>query len=166
MKRGVCEPPLFWFLISFFTLFPSTLLHFQPHLLYIKPSTMSRPHSVNDEPLSNTPGRRVTIRSVRSLHGTLPNGNGIMLGGPEVHRPELSLLECLKTILFATRINILLIFIPLGILSDLLHWPEAATFVLNFIAIIPLAKCKVQLGYQSLGQTATVVRYPYSLNFS
>ncbi|KAF9304531.1 hypothetical protein BGZ74_001316 [Mortierella antarctica] len=103
---------------------------------------MSRPHSVNDEPLSNTPGRRVTIRSVRSLHGTLPNGNGIMLGGPEVHRPELSLLECLKTILFATRINILLIFIPLGILSDLLHWPEAATFVLNFIAIIPLAKCK------------------------
>ncbi|KAG0337394.1 hypothetical protein BG000_005465 [Podila horticola] len=105
---------------------------------------MSRPHSVNDEPLSNTPGRRVTIRSVRSLHGTLPNSNGIMLGGPEVHKPELSILECLKTILFATKINFLLIFIPLGILSDFLHWPEATTFVLNFIAIIPLAKL---LGY-------------------
>lgn len=108
---------------------------------------MSRPHSINDEPLSNIPGRRVTIRSVRSLHGTLPDNNGIILGAsPEIHKQNLSLFECLKTILFATKINFLLIFIPLGILSDMLHWPEVATFVLNFIAIIPLAKCKVQLG--------------------
>lgn len=144
-----CLVPL---LISYFFLFLPTS-NLIP--LYINPPTMSRPHSVNDEPLSNTPGRRVTIRSVRSLHGTLPNSNGIMLGGPEVHKPELSILECLKTILFATKINFLLIFIPLGILSDFLHWPEATTFVLNFIAIIPLAKCNTQLGHQSLGQRAT-----------
>ncbi|KAG0342705.1 hypothetical protein BG004_005606 [Podila humilis] len=107
---------------------------------------MSRPHSVNDEPLSTTAGRRVTIRSVRSLAGTRPNGAGngfISLGEPEGHH-QLSLGQCLKTILFATKINILLIFIPLGILSEHLHWSDAMTFSLNFIAIIPLAKL---LGY-------------------
>ncbi|KAI8600537.1 calcium/proton exchanger [Dissophora ornata] len=71
-------------------------------------------HNPSDEPLSNTPDRRVTIRS------------------------------CLKTILLATKINVLLIFIPLGIIADKLHWPPVAIFVLNFIAIIPLAKL---LGY-------------------
>ncbi|KAF9431084.1 hypothetical protein BGZ94_009470 [Podila epigama] len=106
---------------------------------------MSRPHSYSDEPLSNTPDRRVTVRSVRSLRGTLPNENAIRLGDvPETHHDNFTVLKGLKTILFATRINILLIFIPLGILSDLLHWSEVTTFVLNFIAIIPLAKL---LGY-------------------
>ncbi|KAI9336978.1 Sodium/calcium exchanger protein-domain-containing protein [Obelidium mucronatum] len=32
------------------------------------------------------------------------------------------------------------IFVPLGVISELLHWGDIPTFVLNFCAIIPLAK--------------------------
>jgi Ca2+:H+ antiporter len=36
-------------------------------------------------------------------------------------------------------VNWALVFVPLGILSGKLGWPPVATFVLNFIAIVPLA---------------------------
>ncbi|KAF9349493.1 hypothetical protein BGX26_012223 [Mortierella sp. AD094] len=100
----------------------------------------------SDEPLSNTPDGRVTIRSVRSLRGTLPADSAtipIASSGNHNHA-QLSLLQCLKTVLLATKINVLLVFIPLGIIADKLHWPPVAIFVLNFIAIVPLAKL---LGY-------------------
>ncbi|KAF9281121.1 hypothetical protein BGZ68_006832 [Mortierella alpina] len=102
----------------------------------------------DDEPLSNTPDNRVTIRSVRSLHGTLPAHahNGVALPGPGAHYEEepLTVMQCLKTVLLATRMNILLIFIPLGYMAEKLHWAPVAVFMLNFVAIIPLAKL---LGY-------------------
>lgn len=36
-------------------------------------------------------------------------------------------------------VNVLLIFVPLGIIAGVLHWDSTAVFVLNFFAIIPLA---------------------------
>lgn len=36
-------------------------------------------------------------------------------------------------------VNVLLIFVPLGIIAGALHWDSTAVFVLNFFAIIPLA---------------------------
>lgn len=36
-------------------------------------------------------------------------------------------------------VNLLLVFVPLGILAGALHWDSTAVFVLNFFAIIPLA---------------------------
>ena len=36
-------------------------------------------------------------------------------------------------------VNLLLIFVPLGIISGALHWDSSAVFALNFFAIIPLA---------------------------
>lgn len=36
-------------------------------------------------------------------------------------------------------VNVLLVFVPLGIISGALHWDAAAVFTLNFFAIIPLA---------------------------
>ncbi|KAF3482872.1 calcium/proton exchanger [Arthroderma uncinatum] len=41
--------------------------------------------------------------------------------------------------LASNYINVLLVFVPLGLLSGFLHWSPTATFVLNFIAIMPLA---------------------------
>ena len=35
--------------------------------------------------------------------------------------------------------NLLLIFVPIGIISGALDWNPTAVFILNFIAIIPLA---------------------------
>jgi Ca2+:H+ antiporter len=36
-------------------------------------------------------------------------------------------------------VNVLLVFVPLGIISGLLDWAPTTQFILNFIAIIPLA---------------------------
>lgn len=36
-------------------------------------------------------------------------------------------------------VNVLLVFVPLGIMAGALHWDSTAIFVLNFFAIIPLA---------------------------
>jgi Ca2+:H+ antiporter len=36
-------------------------------------------------------------------------------------------------------VNLLLIFVPLGMVAGALHWNSTAIFVLNFFAIIPLA---------------------------
>jgi Ca2+:H+ antiporter len=36
-------------------------------------------------------------------------------------------------------VNVLLVFVPLGILAGALHWNPTVVFVLNFLAIVPLA---------------------------
>ncbi|KAI1319545.1 hypothetical protein EDD11_003815 [Mortierella claussenii] len=99
----------------------------------------------NTSPISTSPEKRVTVRSERSLRSTLPPRNNSLLDSENGGKASpLTVLQCLKAILFATKINVLLIFIPLGIIANRLHWPDVAIFVLNFIAIIPLAKL---LGY-------------------
>lgn len=44
-----------------------------------------------------------------------------------------------KITLLSNYVNILLIFVPLGIIAGVLSWSPAAVFILNFLAIIPLA---------------------------
>jgi Ca2+:H+ antiporter len=44
------------------------------------------------------------------------------------------------TIVKSSYINILLVFIPLGIASHAVNWSPTTTFILNFLAIVPLAK--------------------------
>ena len=41
--------------------------------------------------------------------------------------------------LASNPVNVLLVFVPLGIISGAVGWGATATFVLNFLAIIPLA---------------------------
>ena len=41
--------------------------------------------------------------------------------------------------LISNYVNVLLVFVPLGIISGALHWNPTTTFILNFFAIIPLA---------------------------
>lgn len=35
--------------------------------------------------------------------------------------------------------NVFLVFVPLGIISGICKWDQTAVFILNFLAIIPLA---------------------------
>lgn len=49
------------------------------------------------------------------------------------------MLHATKVILFQNYVNVLLVFVPLGVLAELLHWSPVARFTLNFFAIIPLA---------------------------
>ncbi|KAK3828696.1 MAG: Ca2+ transporter [Benniella sp.] len=103
-------------------------------------SLKSRP----DETPSNTHATvdsKASIRSERSLRATVAAGNKDVEGGL---RKKLSTVECLKTIVLATKLNILLVFVPLGIVAYQLKWSEVTIFVLNFMAIIPLARL---LGY-------------------
>ena len=39
----------------------------------------------------------------------------------------------------SSYVNILLVFVPLGIIGGALKWNASAVFVLNFLAIVPLA---------------------------
>ena len=41
--------------------------------------------------------------------------------------------------LSSNYVNVLLVFVPLGIISGAVGWSPTATFILNFLAIIPLA---------------------------
>lgn len=41
--------------------------------------------------------------------------------------------------LTSNYVNVLLVFVPLGIVSGAVGWGPAPTFILNFLAIIPLA---------------------------
>jgi Ca2+:H+ antiporter len=54
-------------------------------------------------------------------------------------RPKPTMKGGFYAIMTGSWINVLLIFIPFGIVSHF-FWGPTATFVLNFIAIIPLAK--------------------------
>lgn len=51
-----------------------------------------------------------------------------------------TLRKSFKIVLFSSKINILLIFIPLGYLAHIFDLSDNWVFILNFLAIIPLAK--------------------------
>lgn len=56
------------------------------------------------------------------------------------HSQRLTIKSSLEAYLKSSWLNILLVFIPFGFISHYVHWPANATFFLNFLAIIPLAK--------------------------
>jgi Ca2+:H+ antiporter len=41
--------------------------------------------------------------------------------------------------LASNYVNVLLVFVPLGMIAGAMHWDPTAVFVLNFLAIMPLA---------------------------
>ncbi|KAI9002593.1 calcium/proton exchanger [Hyaloraphidium curvatum] len=58
----------------------------------------------------------------------------------EAEGPAISWRQSWYNALLTSWLNLLLVFIPLGIVAGELAWPDAAVFFLNFFAIIPLAK--------------------------
>lgn len=44
-----------------------------------------------------------------------------------------------KQTLLSNYVNVLLVFVPIGIIAGAMGWNPTAVFILNFIAIIPLA---------------------------
>lgn len=77
----------------------------------------------------------------------LPRSNGYNSHSYSfIHRSKISVQEISKSfylksklVLLSNYVNILLVFVPLGVLSGFLGWSPTATFILNFLAIIPLA---------------------------
>ncbi len=60
-------------------------------------------------------------------------------GGFLPHMSIGSTFHTCKAVLFSNYINVLLVFIPLGIVGGALGWGSVTVFILNFFAIIPLA---------------------------
>ncbi|KNE66787.1 calcium/proton exchanger [Allomyces macrogynus ATCC 38327] len=56
-----------------------------------------------------------------------------------VHHPEPTFMSSLMVTIKKSWLNVLLVFIILGVISDLLEWGAIPTFILNFLAIVPLA---------------------------
>src|SRR5579859_8243611 len=52
---------------------------------------------------------------------------------------ENRIVDPILTILFSNYVNVLLVFLPLGIISGALGWSPPLVFVFNFLAIMPLA---------------------------
>jgi len=48
-------------------------------------------------------------------------------------------LHLIYATLASNYVNVLLVFVPIGIIAGALHWNPTVVFILNFIAIIPLA---------------------------
>lgn len=57
---------------------------------------------------------------------------------PSIRYPAL-ILHTTWEILKTNYVNVLLVFVPIGIVAGVLDWSPVAQFTLNFIAIIPLA---------------------------
>ncbi|CAG8591023.1 6935_t:CDS:2, partial [Gigaspora margarita] len=60
-----------------------------------------------------------------------------------IYKPP-TIAQSLNAALYSSKLNVLLIFVPFGFLAYVLKWNSAVIFILNFIALIPLANL---LGY-------------------
>lgn len=75
-------------------------------------------------------------------NGTNGNGNGYDIHYSFKRRTSTFLRKAYDKsiiVLFSNYVNFLLIFVPVGMASGFLGWNSTANFVLNFLAIIPLA---------------------------
>jgi Ca2+:H+ antiporter len=57
-----------------------------------------------------------------------------------LEEPEPTFASSFKFFACSSYLNYLLVFVPLGVIAELLHWPGTVVFCLNFIALVPLAK--------------------------
>lgn len=92
-----------------------------------------------DSPLLSEPNLTTRKDRTISMVGAKLSANLMLrkdLDGP--HRG--SLLEQSKLILFDSYINLLLIFVPLGVIAKLTRMSHALIFSFNFLGIIPMAK--------------------------
>jgi Ca2+:H+ antiporter len=74
------------------------------------------------------------VRTVFSTHSTA----GMESENKFVRIPA-QVLHITKVTLYSNYVNILLVFVPLGIVAGAMGWNPTAVFILNFFAIVPLA---------------------------
>lgn len=96
-------------------------------------STRGRhPESIARISLSN--GQHISSISSRSLYSAVCTSPV-----KKQTRNALDLFLVLSVI--SDYVNVLLVFVPLGLVAGAADWSPVAVFVLNFLAIIPLAAC-------------------------
>ena len=61
------------------------------------------------------------------------------LSTTSIPETEAAPFEALKEMFTENKINVLLVFLPLAYISHSYRWNDASIFVLNFLAMVPLA---------------------------
>ena len=96
----------------------------------------------------HTENRKLSFRRNASAHEStplLPSTNGASVDhssqpvGPDWTYYPKHVLSLSWEVLCSNYVNVLLVFVPLGVVSGELHWGAVSVFTLNFLAIIPLA---------------------------
>jgi len=79
-------------------------------------------------------------------NGSFSNEHTPLIGRTQSHPDESRwktlpkhVLHLTWAVLVSNYVNVLLVFVPIGIVAGLLNWNPTVVFILNFIAIIPLA---------------------------
>ncbi|KAF1814085.1 calcium/proton exchanger [Eremomyces bilateralis CBS 781.70] len=89
-----------------------------------------------------TNGERAPLIPNSTISGATPHGDSRIWGHADhsiFSRFPKATAHLTWLTLSSNYVNVLLIFVPLGILSGALNWGPIPTFVLNFLAIVPLA---------------------------
>ena len=73
------------------------------------------------------------------LHSPLLGRRQTLKNEPRFLKPLNHVAFVICTVLASNYVNVLLVFAPLGTIAGAMKWNPTLTFVLNFIAIIPLA---------------------------
>ena len=92
-----------------------------------------------------SPRSRATLEE--SLNGSYYSQSTPLLGRQPIQRMrgrfhrfrENRVVDAVLTVLLSNYVNVLLIFLPLGIISGALGWSAPIVFAFNFLAIMPLA---------------------------
>ena len=69
----------------------------------------------------------------------LADDENVSIRPVEPFRERFHLSRVIRRTLSSSYTNVLLVFVPLGIAAGTFGWPVQAVFILNFLALIPLA---------------------------
>ncbi|KAG1180266.1 hypothetical protein G6F70_000653 [Rhizopus microsporus] len=81
----------------------------------------------------------VPTNTNNSLLSTHPTREGTRFSLFKEKQKKIPAMQGLKTIVLSSYVNVLLVFVPIGIASHFV-WSPTITFIMNFLAIVPLAK--------------------------
>jgi len=87
---------------------------------------------------SNTMGSPRPQQSTNHIDQDDPSSSPL-LGYSRVRHTHFHAIHSVRNILLSNYVNVLLIFLPLGIIAGALEWNAIAVFVMNFLAIMALA---------------------------
>ncbi|KAJ2847204.1 hypothetical protein IWW36_003973 [Coemansia brasiliensis] len=105
--------------------------------------SIDSPDMLNSRQLRRQVARHVDTSSSCSQSCVSSRQSQVSDGEPNVSREggyeEPTALQSLQNAACVSWFNLLLVFVPLGYLAHYLKWPVLATFILNYLAIIPLS---------------------------
>lgn len=96
------------------------------------------PHAGADSQLNGSTERTPLIQNVHNMLGMNTDHPLYKDERPYVRWPA-HVVHVTWQVLLSNYVNVLLIFVPLGIIAGAVGWSPTAVFLLNFFAIIPLA---------------------------